>query len=458
MENIHPKVNIFFNKKNMLKYIYMSYTPSYDFSYNLYVSGYQNAAAVANPITCTPSGDYYCSDDEEENCRTYSSYQPASYPISAPPPPSLDYTPPPPQKEDGGVHYHYHIHNEQKKPYCKKSYKPPCYPTPINMAYHHGQSTQRYGYIPYPPKCVKNSKYCKYPKKTNYFLGYKQPCPKIVVYNNWWKKNEGYTKTKDDCCYIKPKYSCESKDYNQYAQCAYKKSKYNNYKFPKPPPPPPSYKCKSYSYYPDKKCEYPSEKCDYTPKKCDYTPKKCDYTPKKCDYPPPEKYDNAYWKSQNYPNYVDNTPPYPPSYPPSYPPPSYAPPSYAPPSYAPPSYAPPSYAPPSYAPPSYDSSKTEYNIGYAAATDASYNTSYDASYDASHVYYTGPFGTNYPTNYSNSYPNYPTNYSNSYPNYPTNSYPTGYLQYKTYYKPNVDNYTPPYPSYRVVDEHKFYNS
>ena len=166
----------------------MPYSPPYDLSLNLYVAGYQNAAAVANPITCTPSGDYYCSDDEEEeNCRTYSSYQPASYPISAPPPPPLDYMPPPPKKEDGGVHYHYHIHNEQKKPYYKKPYKPPCYPTPVNMAYHHGQSTQRYGYIPYPPKCVKNYKYCKYPKKTNYFLGYKQPCPKIYVYNNWWK-------------------------------------------------------------------------------------------------------------------------------------------------------------------------------------------------------------------------------------------------------------------------------
>ena len=29
---------------------------------------------------------------------------------------------------------------------------------------------------------------------------------------------------------------------------------------------------------------------------------------------------------------------------------------------------------------------------------------------------------------------------------------------KTYYKPNVDNYRPPYPSYRIVDGHKFYNS
>ena len=45
----------------------MAYSPPYDLSLNLYVAGYQNAAAVANPITCTPSGDYYCSDDEEEN-------------------------------------------------------------------------------------------------------------------------------------------------------------------------------------------------------------------------------------------------------------------------------------------------------------------------------------------------------------------------------------------------------
>ena len=38
------------------------------------------------------------------------------------------------------------------------------------------------------PKNIYNYKYCTYPKKTNYILGYKKPCPKIIVYNNYITK------------------------------------------------------------------------------------------------------------------------------------------------------------------------------------------------------------------------------------------------------------------------------
>jgi len=373
----------------------------YDLSLNYYLAGLASAHASYNQCKSTET-EYYNSDDEGEplcsavptapkiplgnyatpsyiDCSSSLYLQTPYNPTPYNPSYQLGYQQPNyAPKNDGGVHYHYHIHNN------KEYKKPQCYPPKdnINMVYHSGHQKTRFGYIPYPQKCVKTSYYIKPTKKLRFSLGYKKPCSKTIVYNNY------YTESKNQCVksYKKPE-ECKNPKYDQkFTTCdyldykpkqCYKKNTYPS--FPTPPPPPKQYN------------NYCAPKNDYCAPKNDYCAPKNDYCAPKNDYCTPYvNHDTTCYTT------------------PSYATPSYAPPSYAPPSYTPPSYHPPSYAPPSYAPPYY--------------TDP-----IKSQYDASYCEYINELSTNgCPITYDCSYNACQTNIQ-----YPSHYYNTGYLRYNS---------------------------
>jgi len=261
------------------------------------------------------------------------------------------------------------------------------------MVYNSGHQKTRFGYIPYPQKCVKTSYYNKPTKKLKYYLGYKKPCSNTYVYNNYYPPKKDYCvksyEVTEEC--KKEKYdqkytTCDYLDYKP-KQCEKKNAIYPS--FPTPPAPP--------NYSKNNYCapNYSAPKNDYCPPQSNYSapnyskpPASSYYTPPKSDYCPPKS-------NYSQPSYSPPASSYytPPNYTPSYAPPNYTP-SYAPPNYTP-SYAPPNYTP-SYAPSSnYDASYCEYVSQLSAG-------GCPITYDCS---------------------------NNAYPVYPSHYYNTGYLKY-----------------------------